>query len=93
MAAYIAAGTTASNGADFTVVAGTPQAFFLTQPSGDNIPAPTGVDFWIQHKAASALYTDLFLLNANNHPKQITAPGVYRVRRVASTYSAGLDKE
>lgn len=93
MAEYIAAGNTAANGADFTVAAGTPQSLFIKQASGDNIPATGGVDFWVQHKTAAGLYTDLFKLNESNHPKQITAPGTYRVRRVASTYSAGLDKE
>lgn len=93
MAEYIAAGSTAFNGADFTVAAGTPQTLFLKQASGDDVGAPNGVNFEIEHKTSGGTYTVLFTLNAGNHPKQITAPGVYRVRRIASTYSAGLDKE
>lgn len=93
MALYLSVGNTATPGADFTVAAGTPQSLFIVQASGDNVPATGGVDFWIQHKTNGGTYTDLFKLNESNHPKQITAPGTYRVRRVASTYSAGLDKE
>ncbi len=93
MAEYLAAGTTAANGADFTVVAGTPQTLFVKQASGDDVAAPNGTDFEIEHKTSGGTYTILFRLNAGNHPKQITAPGVYRVRRLASSFSAGLDKE
>lgn len=94
MAEYLSAGNTAVNGADFTVVAGTPQTLFLKQASGDNVGAQYGVDFEVQHKTSGLTYTLIFVLNSANHPKQITAPGTYRVRRLASTVgSAGLDKE
>jgi hypothetical protein len=94
MAEYIAPGTTLLPGADFTVVAGTPQTLFLKQASGDNVGAQANVDFEVQHKTSGGTYTTLFILNSGNHPKQITAPGTYRVRRLASTgSSAGLDKE
>lgn len=93
MAEYISAGSTATNGVDFTVVAGTPQTLFVKQASGDDVGAPNGVNFEIEHKTSGGTYTVLFTLNAGNHPKQITAPGTYRVRRIASSFSAGLDKE
>lgn len=93
MPVYLAAGSTALAGADFTVVAGTPQTLALFQASGDNVGAQYGVDFEVQKKNSNATYTLVFVLNSANHPKQITAPGTYRVRRLLSAASAGLDKD
>ena len=95
MAALIAAGTTATTFAagEFTVTAGTPVGLSITRTTDG--PVPTGVDFELAKKSAGGVYVTMLTLSAENilEKGSIFAPGTWAVRRVASSVSAGMDKD
>ena len=93
MALPIAIGSTATEFADgeFTVVAGSPAALFITNTGTAGIPS--GVQFEVALKTAAGGYTIMYTLDATNCLERgiIDPPATYAARRLASTSSAGLE--
>lgn len=90
MAVYIASGTTASNGADFTLASGTTSTVNLFA-AGEGIP--NGASAPIQIKASNGSYYTLGVLDQNNIAQQVFGPGIFRVVRNANAVAFGVDKD
>ena len=92
MAELIATGNTAVDSADFTVTAGVPVTLYIKPPSGTTIPP--NVFFVLQYKTAAGAYIALQpILNQSNIMQfgVISGGGTFRVSRLLSADSAGMD--
>lgn len=95
MANLISVGNTATTFAagEFTVASGATASLMIVA-SADG-PIPTGVEFELARKSAGGQYISMINLNAANIQQKglVQAAGTYAIRRLASTASAGMDKD
>lgn len=91
MAELLAPGTSQADSADFTVSAGVPVTLYIKNAAGT--AAPSGVDFELHHKTPGGGYIPLITLNSANILDRgvISGGGTFRVRRLQSAVSAGMD--
>ncbi len=92
MAELIASGTTQADSADFTVAVGTPARISLFNATGAQVG---GGSAYIQYKASNGGYFDFPAggLDGFNQSITLSAPGTYRVRKLASSVAFGVDKD
>lgn len=91
MAELIAAGTTLANSADITLAAGESATIFLKSGSGPTVD--TAARAAVQIKSSGAAYFTIGELDRATPVVVIDAPGTYRVQRMASSASVGVDQE
>ena len=87
----LAAGTTATESADFTVAVGGTLSLFLNYGTGiENCPATA--EFLIQKKTGSD-YQTMFRMNKNLPAVVLEGAGTYRAKRGLQDSAIGLDSE
>lgn len=93
MSELLSIGNSLATSADFSTVAGTPQTLYIK--GSDDGPMPTGVSFLLQHKSSGGKYNTVAVLNGTNITQMgtITGAGTFRVQRLASAFSSGMDIE
>ena len=90
MAELIAAGTTEADSADFTLAAGDQATLFLKDAAGPSVAADAIAR--LQIKSAAGEYFNAGHLDSFNPAKILSAPGTYRVKRLAASSAFGVDK-
>ena len=90
MAELIAAGTTEADSADFTLASGDQATLFLKDAAGPQVLADAAAI--VQITGAAGAYFSVGVINAATPAKVLAAPGTYRVKRLASSASFGVDK-
>lgn len=90
MAELIAAGTPEADSADFTLAAGDQATLFLKDAAGPSVAADAIAR--LQIKSAAGEYFNAGHLDSFSPAKVLSAPGTYRVKRLASSAAFGVDK-
>ena len=89
MANILAIGTTAASSSDFVVAAGTPNTICLVDTAGPVIA--NGAFVALQFKDANSQYFTVDSLQYDRVARVLIGPGTYRVTRVATGVSCGVD--
>lgn len=89
MAEILAIGTDGSSSNDFTVVAGLTATVMLKNASGTKVES--GARVWLMIKSSGGEYFRVREMNVKNTSMAIVSPGTYRVSRVATGVSVGVD--
>ena len=90
MAELIASGTAEADSADFTLAAGDQATLFLKDAAGTTVN-PHGVA-QVHIKSADGEYFLVGKLDTAQPAAVLSAPGTYRVRRLAAAVAYGVDK-
>ena len=90
MAELIAVGTAQADSADFTNTSGTDLAIFLKTAASQTLP--NDAKALIQVKSSEGAYFDIGVLTAVEPMRLLSAPGTFRVRRLACAVGFGVDK-
>ncbi len=90
MAELIAAGTAEADSADFTLASGDQATLFLKDAAGPRVSADAVAH--VQIKSADGEYFQVGHLDSYNPAKVLSAPGTYRVKRIANAVAFGVDK-
>lgn len=90
MAELIAAGITEVDSSDFTLTSGDQVTIFLKDAAGPTV----GYDAiaMVQIKCAGGEYYNVGRIDFDVPAKVLSAPGTYRVKKLASVASFGVDK-
>ena len=92
VAELITTGTSEAPSADFTLAAGDAATIFLKDAAGPSTTADANIVAKIQIKSAGAEYFDIGELNRNAVALVLSAPGTYRVLRLATSIAFGVDR-
>lgn len=90
MAELIAAGTTEADSADFTLASGDQATLFLKDAAGPQVAGDAAAI--VQIKSAAGEYFSAGVIDAAVPAKVLSAPGTYRVKRLAASAAFGVDK-
>lgn len=90
MAELIASGTAEADSADFTLAAGEQVTLFLKDAAGTTVN-PHGVA-QVHIKSADGEYFMIGKIDTSQPAAVLSAPGTYRVRRLAAAVAYGVDK-
>lgn len=89
MTQLIATGTAQADSADFTLTTdSTTLSLFSTTEQ-----IPSLCTAMVQKKSASGVYLNFGQIDGNNPVKVLSGPGTYRVRKLASSASFGVDRD
>lgn len=90
MAELIAASTAQADSADITVAAGA-SITFLLKGGGGTEALPRGANASVQAKSGTQ-YITIGVMDAENPMAVLSASGVFRVRKLASSSAVGVDQ-
>lgn len=90
MAELIANGTTETTSADFTMANGDSATIYLKNAAGPLLSSDARAV--IQIKSADGNYFTIGEINRANPAKVLSAPGTFRVVKIASANAYGVDK-
>lgn len=89
MAELLATGTTEADTAEFTLTDGQRKTLFIKPESGTS--APEGASYVLKQKTFGGTFVDHVTFTASDCPFNINGNGIFKVTRMQSSYSTGLD--
>jgi len=89
MAELLAVGTTEADTAEFTIADGQRKTLMIKPASGT--VAPEGAPYVLKQKTFGGTFVDHLTFTSSDCPFNINGNGIFKVTRLLSSYSTGLD--
>ena len=89
MAELLAVGTTEADTAEFTIADGQRKTLMIKPASGTL--APEGSPYVLKQKTSGGAFVEHLTFTASDCPFNINGNGIFKVTRLLSLYSTGLD--
>lgn len=89
MAELIAVGTTEVDSAEFTLADGQRKTLMIKPASGTL--ASEGAPYTLKQKTSGGTFVDHMTFTASDCPFNVNGNGIFKVTRLISSYSTGLD--